>query len=453
VLRVKRGDIAEVLIKDMKFPNKGVGYINEKPIIIKNAWIGQKVEARISKRRSTHYEGKLYSVVTKSSAEHDSFCPHFGKCGGCALQTFPVEFQSELKATLVEDMLRNTGIEGFEFNGVIQSPDAYEYRNKMEFSFGDEEKGGIMTLGMHKKGRFHDVVNVDYCKIVEFDFTRIARATREYFLKDGAPKYNKRMHEGFLRHLTVRKGTNTGEILIGLSATSQIKYDFSEWIKVLLDLELDGEIVGILHIVNDGMGDVVQGDIDILYGRDYYNEKLMGLDFKVSFYSFFQTNTNGAEVLYKTTMDYMDNIESKTVFDLFSGTGTIGQIMASKAKEVVGVELVEDAVIAANKNANLNGIGNCTFLAGDVFVKLDEVDQKPDVIVVDPPRVGITEKALAKIIGYGVEGMTYVSCNPRSLALNLLQLQQAGYQVEKVVCVDMFPHTPHVETVVQLRKK
>lgn len=436
----------------MKFPNKGIGYINEKPIHIKNAFVGQKVSTRITKRRSANFQGKLLEVVERNPVEQDSFCVHFGKCGGCALQTFPFNYQSRMKAELVKELIDNAGITDYEFNGVIESPQAYEYRNKMEFSFGDEEKGGVMTLGMHKKGRHHDVVNIDHCKLVEFDFTKIARASREFFLKEGVAKYNKKSLEGVLRHLVVRKGKNTGEILVGLSATTQGEPDLQKWVKHLLDLDLDGHIVGIVHVVNDGLSDVCQGDIKILFGRDYYNEKLMGLSFKVSFFSFFQTNPEGAEVLYKTAMEYMDDIESKTVFDLFSGTGTIGQIMASKAKEVVGIEIVDEAVVAANKNSMLNGLTNCTFLAGDVFNKLDEVEKKPDVIVVDPPRAGIMEKTLKKILDYQVNGITYISCNPKSLAENLVQMKKAGYKVDKVVCVDMFAWTPHVETVVQLSR-
>lgn len=448
---MKRGQLIELKIDDVRFPNKGVGTFNGKAVHVKNTIPGQVVEARVKKRRKEHVEARLIRVIERSPIEVESFCEHFGSCGGCALQTLSYEDQIKNKATMVDKLLKDTGIRDYKFNGIIASPNVYEYRNKMEFSFGDEEKDGPLRLGMHKKGRMHDVVNIPNCHICGKDFTKIADAILEFVVEHNMPRYNKRSHEGFLRHLTVRKGLKTNEIVIGLSASTQYQMDEEAYVKMLLDLDLDGEIVGILHIQNDGMGDVVQGPIKTLYGREYYYEELFDLRFKVSFFSFFQTNTFGAEVLYQTAMEHMDNIESKVVFDLFSGTGTIGQIMSKKAKKVIGIELIEDAVKAANENAKLNNITNAEFIAGDVFDKLDDVKDKPDVIVLDPPRMGILEKTLKKIIDYKVKGITYISCNPKTLAVNLIQLQKAGYQVEEVTCVDMFCHTPHLETVVKLR--
>lgn len=448
---MRRGEVIEVKIDDVRFPNKGVGKINDKVIHVKGTIPGQTVEARIKKRRKEYLEARLLNVVERSADEVESFCEHFGRCGGCAIQTLPYDVQIKNKARMVEKLLKDTGVREFTFNGILASPEIYAYRNKMEFSFGDEEKGGELRLGMHKKGRMHDVVNVPQCHICGPDFTKIADSILNFAKTQELPKYNKRNHEGFLRHLTIRKGLKTGEILIGLSATTQVEMDEKAYVDMLLDLDLEGEIVGILHIQNDGMGDVVQGPIKILHGRDYYYEKLFDLNFKVSFFSFFQTNTNGAELLYQTAMDYMEGFESKTVFDLFSGTGTIGQIISKKARQVIGIELIEDAVKAANENASLNNIENTRFIAGDVFDKLDEVKEKPDMIILDPPRMGILERTLDKIIQYGVEHITYVSCNPKTLAVNLLQLQKSGYDVEDVICVDMFPHTPHVETVVKLK--
>ncbi|MBI9012362.1 MAG: 23S rRNA (uracil(1939)-C(5))-methyltransferase RlmD [Clostridiales bacterium] len=450
---MKRGQLIEFTIEDVRFPSKGIGTFEGRQIHVKNTLPGQVVEARVKKRRKEYVEAKLVRVVERSETEVESFCEHFGKCGGCAIQTLKYEDQTKNKARMVQKLLENTGIEDFNFKGIISSPDIYEYRNKMEFSFGDEEKDGPLRLGMHKKGRMHDVVNVPNCHICGKDFTRIATAILEFVVEHNIPKYNKRSHEGFLRHLTIRKGLKTDEILIGLSASTQYDLDYDAFVKVLLDLELDGKIVGILHILNDGQGDVVKGPIKTLYGREYYYEELLDLRFKVSFFSFFQTNTFGAELLYKATMEHMDNIESKVVFDLFSGTGTIGQIMSKKAKHVIGIELIEDAVVAANENAELNNITNAEFLAGDVFNMLDEVKVKPDVIVLDPPRMGILEKTLHKILRYKVKGITYVSCNPKTLAENLVQMQKSGYKVDDVLCVDMFPHTPHVETIVKLSLK
>lgn len=448
---MKRGQLIEVKIDDVRFPSKGVGTVEGKEIHVKNTIPGQVIEARIKKRRKEYIEAKLVRVIERSDMETDSFCEHFGRCGGCAIQTLPYETQIKNKARMVDKLLKDNGIRDYRFEQILSSPEIYEYRNKMEFSFGDEMKGGPLQLGMHKKGRMHDVINVPNCHLCDSDFTDIADAILDFSIQHDIPRYNKNIHVGFLRHLTLRKGLKTGEILIGLSATTQYDLDYSAFVDMLTNLELKGNIVGILHIKNDGMGDVVSGPIEILYGRDYYYEELLDLRFKVSFYSFFQTNTLGAELLYNTALDFMENINDTTVFDLFSGTGTIGQIVSRKAKHVVGIELIADAVEAAKENAALNNITNVDFLAGDVFVKLDEVKEKPDMIILDPPRMGILEKTLDKIINYKVEHMTYISCNPKTLAENLIQLQKAGYQVERVVCVDMFPHTPHVETVVKLK--
>ncbi len=450
---MKRGEIIELVIDEVQFPGKAIGTYEGEKVQVKGALPGQKIKARIKKKKQNRVDATFIEVMEQAENEIDSFCPHFGRCGGCARQTLPYEEQIKLKGEQVKQLLNQAGISDYEWKGVKASPEIYHYRNKMEYSFGDEEKGGPLTLGMHKKGRFHDVVTVDQCKIADADFNVILKETHKHFVERGIPKYDGVRHTGgYLRNLNVRKGKKTGEILIGLSTASYMDVDLKPYVDMLLNLELDGTIVGILHIVNDGVAQVVRGDYDVLYGRDYYMEELFDLKFKVSFYSFFQTNTLGAELLYETAMDYMDHIESRNVFDLFSGTGTIAQIMAERAEHVTGIEIVEDAVKAAHENAALNGLENCDFIAGDVFVKLDEVKKKPDVIVVDPPRAGIQEKALDKILKYGVNGITYISCNPVSLAENLKQMQEAGYSVKKVCCVDMFPHTPHVETVVELYK-
>lgn len=449
---MRRGQVIELKIEEMRFPAVGVGYFEGKKVKVKNAIKGQLIEARIKKNRSDYAEAGLVQVLEPSASEVASFCPHFGRCGGCARQTVPYDEQVAMKTEMVRSIIEESGFEAFEFETPIKSPEIYHYRNKMEYSFGDEEKNGPLQLGMHKKGRFHDVVTVDQCMLVDEDFNTILRATLDYFVEAGTLRYNKNTMEGFLRHFTIRKSQNTGEILLGLSASTQGSVDLTAFVERLLSLTIKGQIVGILWIKNDGIADVVQGEIEVLYGREYYMETLMGLDFKVSFFSFFQTNPEGAELLYQKVIDYTGATEGKEVFDLFSGTGTIGQIMAGSAKRVIGVEIVEDAVRAANENAELNKLENCNFIAGDVFKVLDELDHTPEVIVVDPPRAGIQEKALMKILGYGVPQITYVSCNPKSLGDNLITARKNGYTIERVCCVDMFPHTPHIETVVKLIK-
>ena len=222
-----------------------------------------------------------------------------------------------------------------------------------------------------------------------------------------------------------------------------------------LGLPMEGKVVGFLHIINDSLADVVKSDeTKVLYGQDYFYEELLGLKFKITPFSFFQTNSLGAEVLYSTAREFVGETKDRTIFDLYSGTGTIAQILAPVAKEVIGVEIVEEAVTAAKENAEANGLTNCSFLAGDVLKVIDEIEEKPDFIVLDPPREGIHPKALPKIVDlYRCEKMLYISCKPTSLARDLIEFAKYGYRVEKVCCVDMFPGTVHVETVVLLQRK
>ncbi len=283
--------------------------------------------------------------------------------------------------------------------------------------------------------------------------TKILTCVWNYFRKRNVSYYKKMQHVGYLRHLLLRRGTTTGEILVHLITSSQEEHDLQPLKEELLALPLEGSIVGILHIINDSLSDVVKSDeTRILYGKDFFYENLLGLRFKISTFSFFQPNTLAAEVLYSIVRSYIGDTKDKVVFDLYSGTGTISQILAAVSKEVVGVEIVEEAVEAARENARMNGLSNCKFIAGDVLKVLDDLEEKPDVIVLDPPRDGIHPKALPKILDYGVDRIVYISCKATSLARDLEVIQARGYRVEKCVCVDQFVHTVHVETVVLMSK-
>ena len=236
--------------------------------------------------------------------------------------------------------------------------------------------------------------------------------------------------------------------------TTQIEFDMAELADILRELPLSGTLTGFLHTRNDSVADVVKNEgTTVLYGRDYIEEELLGLTFKITAFSFFQTNSLGAEVLYSKAREYVGTTKDKVVFDLYSGTGTIAQILAPVAKKVIGVEIVEEAVAAAAENAERNGLDNCEFIADDVLKALDHITDRPDFIMLDPPRDGIHPKALEKIIDYGVDSMVYISCKPTSLARDLAVLQQRGYKVVKSCCVDMFPNTVHVETVCLLSRK
>ena len=526
---MKKGNIYEGIVKKVEFPNKAYVEVIEKDengneqktlTIVKGALPGQKIKFRAKKVRKDKSQGILLEVTEKSPLETaETMCSRFGKCGGCSYQTLPYEKQLELKRNQVLEIIDNVyktldsslGIKkDYIYDGILPSPEIKGYRNKMEFSFGDEYKGGPLTLGLHKKGSVHDIVNASGCQIVDDDYSKVIDCIVEYFREKQIPHYNKNTHQGVLRHLLVRRAVSTGELLVALVTSSQ--QDISEYVSEVSEklngLEYNGKLTGFIHIINDGLGDVVKSDrMHIISGKDWFTEKILGLQFKISPFSFFQTNTKGAEVLYTRARDYVlgreiagvgknsvgvgmdadssdiadgysemgtENVDlagvcskktesekktdtgkssefkDKVVFDLYSGTGTIAQIIAPVAKKVIGVEVVEEAVEAAKENAAINGLDNCEFIAGDVLKVIDEIDEKPDYIILDPPREGIHPKAIRKIIDYGVENIVYISCKPTSLSQDLATFETFGYHVERVSNVDMFPGTVHCETIIKL---
>ena len=469
-LVMKKGQIVEGIIERVDFPNKGILRTEDGTrVIVKNAIMGQKVSAAVNKVRKGKCEGRLLEILEKSALElPEPGCVHYGICGGCTFQSLPYEEQLKMKEKQVKDLIDAVITEenkGYEFLPIKASPRPKAYRNKMEFSFGDEYKDGPLALGMHKRGSFYDIVNVGECQIVDEDFRRVLKITLEYFKEKQIPFYHKLRHTGYLRHFLVRKAAKTGEILVDLVTTTQMEELSGEnesallegWVKKLCEEKYDGVLKGILHTKNDSVADTIKNEgTDILFGQDFFYEELLGLKFKITPFSFFQTNSLGAEVLYQTAREFigdaLDDEANQTVFDLYSGTGTIAQILSPVAKKVIGVEIVEEAVVAARENAALNGLTNCEFIAGDVLKVIDTIGEKPDYIVLDPPRDGIHPKALEKIIRYNVPQMVYISCKPTSLARDLEVLQARGYQVKKVQCVDMFPATGNCETVVLLSK-
>ncbi len=483
---MKKGDIFEGVIEKVDFPNKGRVFLDGETVTVKNGIPGQSVRACVNKKRGKNLEARLIEVIEPSPLEKRApLCRNFPACGGCMYQTMTYEDQLEMKKNQLKELLdaaiaaggqrldagteAESGAEmasgteaacgapnAYAFDGMIPSPEETGYRNKMEFSFGDAYKGGPLSLGLHRKGSTYDVLTTDDCKIVHEDFCKILRCVLDYFTEFPAPFYQKVRHEGYLRHLLLRRSFASGELLVNLVTTSQGAYDLQPLVRRLLALEADGlsgRIAGILHIINDSPADVVKSDeMRVLYGRDHIFETVLGLKFKITPFSFFQTNTPGAERLYSAVRRYIGETRDRVIFDLYSGTGTIAQILAPVAKKVIGVEIVDEAVAAARVNAELNGLDNCTFLAGDVLKVLDEIEEKPDAIVLDPPRDGIHPRALKKIIDYGAERIIYISCKPTSLARDLGPLLGAGYRVERMCFVDLFAQTVHAETVVLMTR-
>ncbi|MEG0128155.1 23S rRNA (uracil(1939)-C(5))-methyltransferase RlmD [Clostridium sp.] len=451
---VKKNAEIDVNIDHMIFPNIGIAKVEDEIVRVKGTLTGQKVKIRITKKKGDKIEGKVLEIIEKSPLEVPKGCIHFGECGGCAYQNLSYESQLHLKEGQVKAIIDEV-VDNYEFLPIVESPTCTGYRNKMEFSFGDLEKDGELALGMHKRGSFYEVVTVSGCKIIDEDYKKVLLCVLDFFKDKNLTFYKTRNHEGYLRHLVVRKAHATGQMLINLVTTTQNQVDLSMLVDNLTSLELDGNIEGILHTLNDTLSDVVKSDeTRLLYGEEFITEKLLGLNFKISPFSFFQTNSKGAEVLYTKVREFAEDIEGKEIFDLYSGTGTIAQIMAPVAKKVTGIEIVEEAVDAARENAKLNGLDNCHFIAGDVLKEIESLEgQKPDIIILDPPREGIHPKAIHKIINFKCKEIVYVSCKPTSLAKDLEVFQERGYTVEKVQCVDMFPFTAHVETIVKLKRK
>lgn len=448
----KKYENIQIEIEKLEFPNKGIGKFNDEPVYIKNTIPGQIVIADIKKKKGK-IEGRLKGIEEKAPYEINPLCDCFGLCGGCTYQSISYEKELEFKKNMVIDLLNKGGITDYEFCGIKASPLTQQYRNKMEFSFGDNGKDGELTLGMRKRDSYYEVINADKCMLVHTDINKILACVLDFFKGTNETFYHKMRHTGSLRHLLVRRGHFTNELLINLVTTSDLAVNLEPLKEQLLNLELDGSIQGIIHSINDGIADVIKADeMNILYGKDWFTDKLLGLEFKISVFSFFQTNSAGAEVLYSTVKEFINQDKNENIFDLYCGTGTIAQLLSKNAKKVYGIEIVQEAVEAARVNARLNNIDNCEFMAGDVLNMVDKLQVKPEIIVLDPPREGIHPKAIEKIINFDAETLVYVSCKASSLTKDLKIFEDNGYKVKKIQCVDMFPRTYHVETVVLLKK-
>ena len=375
-------------------------------------------------------------------------CKLKGLCGGCLYQGVPYEEQRKQKNEQVLQLLDRFDVDRSVYQGMVPTPNCYRYRNKMEYTFGDCEIGGELEIGMHQKGRFMSIVTCDECQLVPEDFNRILSATLGFCREEKYSFYHKKTHRGLLRNLVIRHGVKSKELLVDIITSSEDGFDEEAYVKLLRGLPLDNSLVGILRTFNDSLADaVIDEGTKILYGRDYYYEEILGLKFQVKAFAFFQTNIEAVERLYADALALLPDIQEKTVYDLYCGTGTITQLMASKAKTVYGVEIVEDAVIAARENAKLNGIENCEFFRGDVKTKLDELTETPDMIVVDPPRAGMHDKVVHMLCRYSIPKILYISCNPKTMCMNLELFKMNGYEPEYMKAYDNFPMTKHVETV------
>ena len=390
---------------------------------------------------------------TEVNVNFKGICAKSEICGGCLYQGTPYEEQIATKDRQIIKLLAKHDIDVSVYEGIKPAFTPYAYRNKMEYTFGDLTLGGELELGMHKKGHFMSIITTDECQLVPEDFNRILRATLEFCKERECSFYHKKTHVGLLRNLIVRCGVRTNELLVNIVTSSEQGFEEEAFCDMLLKLPLDAKIVGVMRTFNDSIADaVIDESHKVLFGRDYYNEEILGLKFQVKAFAFFQTNIEAVERLYSEALELIPDIDAKTVYDLYCGTGTISQLMALKAEKVYGVEIVEDSVVAAEANAGLNGIDNCEFICGDVKAKLSELDEKPDVIVVDPPRVGMHDKVVDMLASYQVPEILYISCNPKTLCINLERFKTYGYEPVIIKAYDNFPMTKHMEAVCLLRK-
>ncbi|MFW5795260.1 MAG: 23S rRNA (uracil(1939)-C(5))-methyltransferase RlmD [Bacillota bacterium] len=384
----------------------------------------------------------------ENNSKKNDTCIHYDKCGGCSIQHIPYNEQLKDKENMLLDIFIENEINTDNYEGITASPDIFEYRNNMEFSFGDLKIDGELQLGMHPRGRRFDVVTVDHCLLVDNDFRIVLSEIIDYCRKQNFKKYHIKKREGFLRNLIIRKGINTGEVIVNLITTSQKDHDFSRLSEKLNNLKLEGNLVGFIQTINDNFSDQVSCDeMIVYYGRKYFYDTLLDKKFKIDSLSFFQTNTKGAEILYKQAGEYIENAKNKIVYDLYCGAGTISQTIADDAEKIYGIEIDKNAVQRAGENADLNGVNNTKYLAGDVLKKIDNIEDKADLIIIDPPRPGINPKALNKIAGINADKILYISCNPKSLAKDIKELKVHNYKLERFRAVDMFPHTKHLEVI------
>jgi 23S rRNA (uracil-5-)-methyltransferase RumA len=380
-------------------------------------------------------------------------CHLAGVCGGCTYQGVPYNDQLIAKNEIVLSHLQSNGIEVGEYRPLRAAGSPYGYRNKMEYTFADEIKGGPMTLGLHKQGSYMSVLNTDDCQLVPDSFNRIRAAVLEWAEHSGHGFHHKRSHIGFLRTLVLRRGERTGELLVNLVTTSGETLDEAAFTDAVLSAHTDETpgIVGILHTINDRRSDTVACDsVKTLYGQDFYNEELMGFSFRVGAFSFFQTNTSAVESMLKEALEFLPDTSVNTLYDVYCGTGTISLSLSSRATKVTGIELIEDSVISAKENALSNGITNAEFICGDAFEVMKDLPT-PDMIVLDPPRMGLHPKALKRVIEYSPQYILYISCNPKTFAENAAVLKKAGYGIPVLGAFDNFPFTRHIELAALLK--
>jgi 23S rRNA (uracil1939-C5)-methyltransferase len=465
--KLHKGQIIDLTVTNLAFGGAGIAKIGAFVVFVTGGVPGDLVKARITKTKKTYAEARAVEIITPSPDRIAARCPSFGTCGGCVWQGLDYAVQLDYKTRQVRESLEHLGgLRDFELRPIEGMADQWRYRNRADFSIGrDEERGAV--VGFKMPGRWDTVLPISECHLLDPGIES-ARAIVEAWLRDeGVPGWDPRRSEGFARHLLVRSAQNGAELLVSL-VTVPGDLPGADMLIERLRSALP-QLVGFVHSVNGGMAEISSGlEGTTLWGRDYLLEKVAGVTLKVSVNAFFQTNTRQTEVLYALAAQEVTAplpglaVSRPVIWDLYSGVGSIGLSLARHAQALLGIEAVPEAVVDATENGRLNGIENAFFLEGDVAKVLRAVAEgalelppevsRPDVIVVDPPRAGLTDKAITRIGELGVPRIVYVSCNPTTMGPNVAKLQEHGYRLVRVTPVDMFPHTPHVECVGLLAK-
>ncbi|MCB2230539.1 23S rRNA (uracil(1939)-C(5))-methyltransferase RlmD [bacterium] len=441
--------IVEIEIEDLAFDGKSVGRLDGKVVFCNGGLPGELVLAEIVKSKPRYCQAKVKEIVRKSDLRIAPRCAHFDICGGCTWQDLSYEQQLHYKKDQVLQCIARIGkLESVVVHDVVGSPDQYAYRNKMEFSFNVTEEGGF-TLGLHERGRWDSIFDLDHCHLTSPVCNELVAWMREFVRAHDLTVYDVARHDGYMRFLVMREGQNTGQLLVNV-VTNYGEFPFSdELVKGLT--ERFEQVVTIVHNQNGQKSNIATGEIEnVLYGPGYVEEKLGRFVFRIRANSFFQTNSRQAERLYEIGFDVLKPTGNERLLDLYCGTGSIGILASERVQSVIGVELVADAVAAARENAAANGVTNAVFYEGDVKDLLNRLandDTKFEAVIVDPPRAGLHPKALKRMLELAPSRLLYISCNPATFARDAGELVSAGYRLDEVRPVDMFPHTMHIELV------
>ncbi len=460
-MKVKKGQIVELIIDKLAFGGQGIGFLNGLVVFVKNTAPGDKIRARVFKRKRDYCEAKLIELLDPSPARIAPPCPYSGCCGGCQWQHISYDKQLEFKGDLVSEAMRKIGGLEVDIMPILPSEKVLGYRNKMEFSFSDKawvpnpediskfDQG--FALGLHVPGTYYKVLDIHKCLLQPEEGNLLLNEVRAFANDSGLPCYNLKTHEGFWRFLAIRHSEATGQWMINI-VTSEEKRNLLQVFSQQI-LEKYKNIGTIINNITRRQAGVAVGEKEyIIHGPGYLIDKIGPYRFRVSANSFFQTNTHGARKLYDVVDEFCDLKGGEVVLDLYSGTGTIPIYLAKKCKKVIGIEIVASAVSDAQKNCELNNIGNATFFLGDIKDNLPLIKDKPDIVILDPPRAGVHKKVIKHLLELYPEKIIYVSCNPSTMARDLKQLLE-GYELHRLQPVDMFPNTYHVETVAKLEKR